>query len=617
MSINVKNKLQNQRRNKAINKSFDDFRNELLIYAKSSFPDQIKDFSSSSLGGMLIDFAATIGESLSFYLEQQFDELDYEKSNITSNIISHLRKEGIKKNSTSPAITNVTFIIEVPVDDSSNIIEPKLTSLPIIKKETIVSTDDGIDFILEEDLNFSSNYEQRNGGIDSNGDISTLILTKKGICKSGNIAIENVSFPNTEGNDFLTYQLNNNDVIEVLKIIDNELNEYFEVEFLNQDTIYKKIHKESSEDLFYIDYAAYRYIIEENFLTGTTSIRFGNGSEKNLNDDILINPEDIALPLEGKGYSSSFSLDPNNLLKSNTFGISPKGKSLQIKYKYGGGSDDNVSAGQINTVSSLNIVFPNDINNNQTDDIDLVLNSMRIINEENATGGSDRLTIDELREQIPSIKKMQNRVINYQDLLARLYSMPSNFGRIHKAAVLNNEYTNLSKDLYVLCKDVEGFYVNASESLKKNIRSYLNEFRLIGDSYNIIDTPIYNIGINVAVKVSEGFEALTVINNVAFRIEEIMRFDSLQIGEAINLTDIFNVVVNTQGVVSIITDLKDMITLKNESDNFYDEEEDEIYAYSSNTLSVNEFLEDNLLYPGRVGIFELKYSEVDINVRNG
>jgi hypothetical protein len=212
---------------------------------------------------------------------------------------------------------------------------------------------------------------------------------------------------------------------------------------------------------------------------------------------------------------------------------------------------------------------------------------------------------------------MQNRVINYQDLLARLYTMPSNFGRIHKAAVLNNEYTNLSKDLYLLCKSNEGFYVNASNSLKKNIRSYLNEFRLIGDSYNIIDTPIYNIGLNITVKISEGFESLSVLNNIAFRIEDIMRFDSFQIGEAINLTDIFNVVVNTQGVVSIISELKDIITIKSEADNFYDEEEDEIYVYSSNILSVNEFLEDNLLYPGRVGIFELKYSEVDINVRNG
>ena len=616
MSININNKLQNSRKNKVVNKSFDDFRNELLVYAKSSFPDQIKDFSSSSLGGMLIDFAATIGESLSFYLEQQFDELDYEKSNITSNIISHLRKEGIKKNSSSPAISNVTFIIEVPVSSNSNIIEPKISSLPIIKKDTLVGTEGGVNFTLEEDINFNFNYKQTNGSFDSSGDISTLILTKKGICKSGNIATENINFPNSERNDFLTYKLNNEDVIEIIKVLDNQLNEYYEVDFLNQDTIYKKIHKEKEEDLFYVDYAAYRYVTEENFLTGSTTLRFGNGSEKNLVDDILINPEDIALPLEGKGYTSNFSLDPNNLLKSNTFGISPKGKNLQIKYKYGGGSDDNVSSGQINLLNKLNIVFPNSINNLDSD-TDFVVNSIRVINEENATGGSDRLSIEELRQNIPSIKKMQNRVISYQDLLARLYSMPSNFGRINKAAVLNNEYTNLSKDLYIICKDNQGFYVNASNGLKKNIRSYLNEFRLIGDSYNIIDTPVYNIGFNISVKIAEGFEPITVINNVAFRIEDIMRFDSFQIGEAINLTDIFNVVVNTQGVVSIISELKDIITIKSEADNFYDEEEDEIYVYSSNILSVNEFLEDNLLYPGRVGIFELKYSEVDINVRNG
>ena len=50
MSIDVSKKLVNQRRNQYINKTFEDFRNDLIDYAKTNFSNQIQDFSESSLG---------------------------------------------------------------------------------------------------------------------------------------------------------------------------------------------------------------------------------------------------------------------------------------------------------------------------------------------------------------------------------------------------------------------------------------------------------------------------------------------------------------------------------------------------------------------------------------
>ena len=77
----IQSRLKNyQNKNRVINKDFEGFRNELLNYAKSNFSNQIQDFSEASLGGMFLDFAAIVGESLSFYIEQQFNELDYETS---------------------------------------------------------------------------------------------------------------------------------------------------------------------------------------------------------------------------------------------------------------------------------------------------------------------------------------------------------------------------------------------------------------------------------------------------------------------------------------------------------------------------------------------------------
>ena len=82
MSNNYKQDLQSrlqeerQKNRNYLVKSFDDFRNELLQYAVTYFPDKINDFSATSLGGMLLDFASIVGDTLSFYMDHQFNELD-------------------------------------------------------------------------------------------------------------------------------------------------------------------------------------------------------------------------------------------------------------------------------------------------------------------------------------------------------------------------------------------------------------------------------------------------------------------------------------------------------------------------------------------------------------
>ena len=90
-SINLTNKLKNDKKNNFIGKNFDDFRNELLRYANANFKDKISDFSEASLGGMLLDFAAYVGESTSFYIDQQMAELDYELATNPNNIQKHLK----------------------------------------------------------------------------------------------------------------------------------------------------------------------------------------------------------------------------------------------------------------------------------------------------------------------------------------------------------------------------------------------------------------------------------------------------------------------------------------------------------------------------------------------
>lgn len=614
MTSKISNKLKQERKNQYINRSFSDFKNELLNYANEKFSNQNRDFSEASLGGMLLDFAAIVGDSLSFYAEQQFNELNYETATVTDNIISHLRNSGIKSNNNSPSSVNVTFFIEINAKtDNNGRRVPNLSLAPLIKEGTELTSNSGINFTLVENIDFSEGFLQEVG--DEEDDvIETFILSKKGLCISGQVSNENISFASGSQQDFLSYELSNEDVSDIILVVDDELNIYHEVDYLSQNTVYKKV--ENSNDAYLeIIPATHRFIREVNFANGRTTIRFGNGNGLVLKDNILDNPEDLLLPLKQTEYFSDKALDPNKLINSNSLGISPAGKRVQIRYRHGGGLDHNVIIGDINEIDKLYITFP--YSNNIEDDEEEFIgirNSIEVFNEEEAIGGSDGLELDELKLQIPNAMKSQSRIITHEDLIGRIYTMPTNFGKINKAAAIDNPYSNGSKDLYIVCKDVNNFYVNASDAIKANLSKYLNEYRLIGDNFNILDVAIFNFGIKLEIRVSSGFDIESVRSDLAFRIIENMRFDNLQIGEAIDTNGIINVALNTDGVTAVLTNQENIVMTKSETDEFVDEDTDNVLSYNNNLFDPISSYDEGFIYPESGGIFEMRYTAQDIEI---
>jgi len=614
----LENYLENKRKDRFINKTFVDFRNELLKYANSFYKDKILDFSEVSLGGMLLDFASIVGDSLVYYAEQQFNELDYENATDPDNIIKHLKRANIKNSKASPASVTIDFLIEIEKNSISPEYNPKPKEehLPIIKKGTILSSDSGIQFTLQEDIDFSFGYTQEIGEENSDGTIFSLFLEKSGICTSGQIEEEIISFPDdsSTNNYFLSTVLNNENITDIVSIFDNENNEYFEVEYLTQTTVYKKV--KNSNDNYLVAYPApYRFIKEENYDIGKTIIRFGNGSGKSVKDNVFSNPEDLLLPIKGKDVINRVSLDPSMLLKNNTLGVSPSGKTLTIKYKFGGGIDHNVPSNSITSIEGQPIVvFPNaaDILSNSI--TNPIIQSISVNNKNNAVGGTQPLTLNELKLQIPNAIRAQSRIITDEDLLSRILTMPTDFGKVNKIASLENPHSAFSKDLFVICKDQDGFYTEATDAIKTNLSHYLNDYRQIGSSYNILDVPVFNFGVEVKIKVKSGFEIEEVIFDIISRIIENMRFDLLQIGSPIEVDMIYEIIRATDGVTSIITPESGFIISKSSVDEFFDPESLETQTYNENVFNPNLMFNEGKIYPPRGGIFEMRYTTNDINI---
>jgi hypothetical protein len=622
--------IKKERNNNYLARDFDSYRADLVRYAKSYFPDKIQDFSEASLGGLFLDMNAIIGDNLSFYLDHQFRELDPSTAIEPINIESHLKNAGVKIQGASPAVVEVNFLIEIfGIKTTNGDIVPDRSILPTIKSGTVLRSNSGINFLLAEDVDFGEQNEAGNltaeitvsssPGNSSNG---TFILSKKGICISGEERTENIVIPN-QFIPFRTVTLASPNITEIISVKDSNSNVYYEVDYLTQTNIFAtSVSYESNVDnvegisSLELIPVPYRYVVETNLSTRTTNLRFGSGNADSLDDDIIPDPSDVSIPLYGKSYFSRISIDPNRLLETQSLGISPVNTVLTINYRYGGGSSHNVGPNSIKTIKSLERVFPNAfqfssldypfVSPNDFNSItNRVINSLDVLNPSAAIGGSQAPTINDLKSSINSSRFSQSRVVTKQDLLARTYSLPAKFGRVYRAAVSDNPNSNNSPVIHIASIDSNNHLTMCADTLKRNLSKYLNEFRLFSDSYDILDAYVINFRVKYKVLTNPNLNKVGLIKKINTEIANFLKISNFQINQPIILDDLKLIVLNQSGVISITDFLLENV---NVDSNF-------LYAgrkYSGNLFNFESSNKNGVFLPLTGGIFELRYPNVDI-----
>lgn len=618
MPNNTKQATKNVTARSFLNKDRDAFRATLLQHARIFFPDKIKDFSESSLGGLLLDFGAEVGDHMSFYLDHQFTELDTELAVETQNIQRHLRRAGVPITGASPAVVAMSWAIEVPAELVGSTYIPQESALPIINQGSIVKSVEGTQFELTEDLDFSEKFADGTykakvllGRVNSAGNPSTFIMmmggprnfpaAPDGICISGFRAVESFSIPNV----FIPFReitLAQENVTQVISVIDSDGNEYYEVETLANDTVFRGIPNVDAdnnlvnENLEVIP-APYRYTRTMDFDTKLTTLRFGSGDATTLLDDIIPDPSELALPLYGKQTFSRFTLDPGKLLATQTLGVAPMNTTLTITYRYGGGLRHNVTAKNINTIDILKMTFPGSISATLAREI---RSSTSVKNTEDASGGEDALTLDELRSKIPASRNSQSRIVTAPDLLSRIYTMPSNFGRVFRVSVRSNPRNPLATQLFIISRDSNGRLIVSPDTLKKNLRIFLNQFRMISDSIDILDASVVNIGIEFKIAVDPDAVKNIVLQNIMKRLTKYFDIKNFQIDQPIKIDDVHSMIYTTPGVAAII-DLR----FKNIVNLVVDR------TYSNISFDIASNTKKRMIVPVPGAIFEVRYPEFD------
>ena len=606
MQKKLLNELKSVKKRSFYGRDFDALRSDLVEYATTYFPDSIQDFSDASVGGLFLDMAAHVGDVMSFYLDHQFNELDINTAVQTKNIEKLLKTAGIKNRSSSPSIVNIDFYLTVPsaVDINGNIVvDPNV--LPIILTGTSMTSNTGIKFELMEDLDFSRKifdeytHERFINTDDLDADLNpkSYIIKMTGICVSGETKTSVVAAGSFK--QFKTIVISDSDINEILRIKDTAGNEYYEVDYLSQDVVFRSVQNKGYDydvvsDNLEIIPAPYRFTRELDRISGQTELTFGSGNEMTLDTDYIPDPSEFALPMYGKTTLSRQSIDPNNMLSTSTLGMSPYNTNLTITYRKGGGLNHNVAATSIKTVEKLLFLY----NRNSTSYINFgIRNSLSVLNTSSARGGEDKPTLNELRFEYKGHQNSQSRIVTKNDLLTRVYTLPTNFGRVFRAGLSNTTSNLFSTQLFIISRDSKGALVSSSDSLKKNLEVYLNEYRLITDAIDILDAFIINIGIEYEI-VSDGIvNKNLIVENINKKIKSLFDIKKWHLDMPINKTNIEMLITATDGVVSL-----NYCTILNKTGT----------GYSSYNLDINKNTSGKFLVGPPGSIFELKSSKDDI-----
>lgn len=610
MTFDAKKRMRPSRNRSYLNRDFDSLRAELLKYAQTYFPDRISDFSEASLGGMLLDFAAFVGDTNAFYLDHQFAELNVETAIETKNIERHLRLAGVEITGASPSVVEVDVYIEVPAETTTDgTIQPQEAALLTVLEQTTLKANNGVTFTLTEDIDFAATDESGElkadivvSDTDSGGIPTFYILKASGTFVSGTYATQSFQIANSFV-AFRTLTLSKENITDVISVRDSDGNEYYEVQALTQDTVFRGIlnvddDNELVKENLELLPAPRRFTKSMNYQTGLTTLRFGGGRAETLDDDIIPDPSELAIPLYGKKTFARFSIDPNSLLDTQTLGISPLNTTITVEYRHDGGLNHNVVSDSIRTVTSLKYTFPGAVSQSIAQSI---RNSIDVKNPAAAAGGDDALTLDELRNKIPSARNAQSRIVTREDLLSRVYTMPANFGRVFRAGIRSNPNNPLATQLYIISRDNQKQLVTSPDTLKKNLRKYLNQYRLISDAIDILDAEVLNVGVAFHIAVDPSANKSSVVQSVISDLKSFFDIKNFQIDTPINLSEVRNIIINGQGVVSVID-----LEIENKTGTISER------AYSDSSFNVSANTIKGLVVGTPGSIFEVKYPDNDI-----
>lgn len=603
---------------KYINRDFSSFRERLIEYTKTYFPNTYNDFSPSSPGMLFIEQAAYVGDILSFYLDNQLQENFIQYARQTNNIYELAYMFGYKPKISTASQVEIDIYQQLPSKTISGNTVPDYDYALILPEFFSVSTEEGSSFLTQDKVDFTLSSSQDPTTISIHqlsGTTPQYYLLKKSR-NAISSKINTVTFDFIEPTPFQTIQIETTNYLKILDIIDSDGNLWYEVDHLGQEMVFNSIKNTNINDPNHKNNTPYILKlkkIQKRFTTriltpNKIQIQFGSGLPNDTTEEIIPNPNNVGLGLPFKQDKLTAAYSPTNFLYTGTYGIAPSSTTLTVRYLTGGGIESNQPANNINNFStSQNIIFSKLGLNNSTSNY--IFNSLSINNPGPSTGGKSGDTLEEIRQNTSTMAASQNRSVTSDDYLVRALSMPSDYGSITKAYIekpklTDNQISTIETlSLYILSQNKLGNLDFASNTLKKNLKTYLSQQRMIGDSIEIRDAYIINIAIKFEIIVLPEFNNSETLMFCINSLKDYFLLEKWQLNQPIFLRDLYVLLDKVKGVQTVKN-----IKITNKVG--------VPLGYSQYSYDIDSAIQNQILYPSLdPSIFEIRYPDQDIKGR--
>ena len=617
-----------------INRNFTEMRSNLINFSKTYFPNTFTDFSAATPGMMFIEMASYVGDVMAFYTDNQVQENFIQYAKQSNNLYDLAYMFGYKPSVSSAATTELDVFQTVPAILEGGEYVPDFNYALIIQENSTVTGTANVSFLTQNRIDFSQSSSLDPTTVTiyevSGGNPTSFLLKKKVEAASATINSTTISVGDPQ--QFLTTNIVASQPLGILDIIDSDGNEWTEVDYLAQETVFETIQNtnpfgpdpnttdESGEvpSLLRLKKVPNRFVsrfISSNNLnsgSATLQLQFGAGTTNDFSEEIVPNPNNVGIGLPFGQNKLTTAYSPTNFMFDKTYGVAPSNTTLTIRYLTGGGVGANVPANSLSSITNTgNVLF-------STDNLNAALaqttfNSLAVDNPNPATGGGDGDSPQDLRLNSLSSYASQLRAVTQEDYLVRSYSLPSQYGSIAKVYAespkLENTLpgeSNSVLDLYILAYNDTNQFVNASSALKQNLSTYLSQYRMINDSIKIKDAFVINIGINFEIVVLPNYNSNEVLSGCIRRLQEYFNVENMQINKPILINELYTIL-STCDSVKGVQNIKSIEIVNKVGESL---------GYSKYAYDVIGATQSGVVYPSQdPSIFEVKFPNTDIKGR--
>jgi hypothetical protein len=578
-------------------REYESIRSDLMQIVERFYPDNFKDWSEASFGSLMLDAVAYVGDQLSFYLDYNVNESFLDTAYQYNNILRHGRILGYKYTGRPSTYGKVAMYVIVPA--SSTGIGPDVDYIPIVKRGARMTSDTGLNFVLVENIDFA---DPKNPVVVATADTTTGAPTFYAIKAYGNVVSgffsqERISVGAYQR--FLRLRLRASDVNEVISITDSQGNEYFEVDYLAQDMVLKEIansnYKNDNVPSILKPLLVSRKFVVERTRTNTY-LQFGSGQTGETN--VVADPQSVAMNVFGKDYVTDITFDPTRLSKNESLGMVPSNTTLTITYRVTNPANSNVGEGALKTVANAKMNFVN-LPALNTATTKAVTDSLEVYNEEPIVGDVTSPTSGEIKRRIFDTFPTQSRAVTKADYENLVYRMPAKYGSIKRVSAQKDPNAlKRNLNLYVISEDSQGKLVKTNSTIKDNIKTWLNQYRMINDTIDILDPYILNIGIEFTIKAATGADKFVLLDNAINTLAAKYNYP-FYIGEPFYISDIYSELKNVNGLLDVLT-----VRLVNKGGS----------DYSSANIDINDNISPDgsyLMVPANA-LVEIKFPTTDI-----